>query len=275
MKPYWQQIEEIIQESDIILYVLDARLVQESRNTQIEELLKKVKKPIIYVLNKADLTNRKNLELQIDQLKQEGKEAVYVSVKDKQSIRNLLVRIKLAFEKYGKSRFSGHHHSSAQEKKYRPAKADMVVGVIGYPNTGKSSLINSLSFKKKAKVASKAGTTHGVHWIGDSRVKFIDTPGVIPLENSDETRLGLIGSRDPEKMKDKDIVASRIIDIILKKDKSILEKAYNIEIKAEEAYEILTEIGRAKGLLIKHDEVDEDRTSVMIIRDWQSGKIRV
>ena len=88
------------------------------------------------------------------------------------------------------------------------------------PVSQKSSIINSLAHKKKAKVGKKPGTTHGIHWIsiGDN-MKLIDSPGVIPLTRDDEIRYGLIGARDNDKLKNPEIVSNAIIKLLLKKNK--------------------------------------------------------
>ena len=82
--PYWQRIKETIKESDIVLNILDARLVELSRNAKLEELIKGIRRPIIYVINKADLVSKRALEIAVDKLKEQGIEnIIYVSCKRK------------------------------------------------------------------------------------------------------------------------------------------------------------------------------------------------
>ncbi len=275
MEPYWNLIEEIVKESDIVLNILDARLVEESRNKKIEEIIKEKKRPVIYVLNKADLISRKDLEWKIDDLKREtGKEIVYVSNRQRRTIKTLLAKIRQMFAEYGKR----PGFVPEIKKPYREAKGDIVVGVVGYPNVGKSSIINSLSFKKKVKVSKKAGTTHGIHWVkaGDE-IKLIDTPGVIPLEKPDEARLGMIAARSPDRIKEPDLVAAKIISMFLNEKK--LEKLgyfYSVKIPEEmNAYEILEFIAKEKKHLKKGGVADEIRTAMMIVKDWQDGRLKL
>ena len=278
MKAYWDVIEQIVKESDVVLEILDARMIQVSRNAELEKIIKRLKRPVILVINKTDLVSAKNLEESIEKLnrdeKNKGKEIVFVSCMKKSTVRNLLSRIKKVFEKHGKRK--GIEYSTKRTT-YREAKADIVVGVVGYPNVGKSSIINALSFKKKAKVTSRAGTTHGSHWItaGD-QIKLIDTPGVIPLEYMDKTKLDMIGARRVDKIKDREVVAAKIIDLFLENNKQKFEKKYNIKIEdKEDAYQIIERLGKLKGHLKKGGVVDEPRTSTMIIMDWQKGNLKL
>jgi len=271
MEPYWDAIKRIIIESDVVLHILDARLVKLSKNEEVERLVKEIGRPMIYVVNKSDLISKQGLKKQM--LDMDFKEeTVFVSGKNTKSVRILLASIKKNFEKYGK-----RQTIFTQEKlKYREAQADIVVGVLGYPNVGKSSIINALSHKGKVKVSKKAGTTHGVQWVRASKqIKLIDSPGVIPLKKDDEARYGLIGARDVDKIKDKDIVAMKLIELFIKNNKSAFEKFYDIEIKNNDFYEIIEEIGLKKGHLKKKGVIDENRTYSMIIRDWQTGKLRI
>lgn len=276
--PYWQKIRQMIKESDIVLEILDARLVELSRNAELEEMIKEINRPVIIVVNKADLVSRQALEISIDKLKDNVKgEVVYVSNRQTRTIKTLITTIKKVFEQYGKRESEVYNKfTPKRQRKHREAKGDIVVGVFGYPNVGKSSIINGLAFKKKAKVTSVAGTTHGAHWItAGSNIKLIDTPGILPLKYNDEVRLALIAAKNVEKIKERDIVSMRIIEMFLENNKKGLEEFYNIEIEGDNSYEILEEIGMKKAHLKKGGVVDEARTSTMIIRDWQQGKLKL
>ena len=132
-------------------------------------------------------------------------------------------------------------------------------------------------------VAKKAGTTHGIHWVkANQEIKLIDSPGVIPLKYEEESKLGLISARNAEKMKEPDVVAAKIIEFFMKRGeiKRFLNfyglKNNRVELeKSENPYEIIESMGLEKKHLRKGGLVDDLRTSMIIVRDWQEGKLKV
>ena len=148
----------------------------------------------------------------------------------------------------------------------------MTIGVVGYPNTGKSSVINYLVGKKSARTSPVAGFTRGIQWIKLSRnFKLIDTPGVIPLQERSEADLAmkatLTSIQDPE------TVAVQLISTILQKNKKLLEKKYSIKPK-QKPEEVLEQIAEAKKKLKKKGELDIESAARMVINDWQKGKLK-
>ncbi len=267
MEPYWDVIERIIKESDIVLEILDARLVELTRNAEVERLIKQINRPLIFVLNKSDLVSRKFLKKQADELRKHG-EVVFVSTK-KGNIKILFHVIRKVFKKYGKREMVYYE----AKKKPREVIGDIVVGVLGYPNVGKSSIINRLSFKKKTKVSKRPGTTHGLHWIkATSEIKLIDSPGVIPLEKQDEAKMALMSAKSIDRLNDSVSAAEAVIKLF-NINKKNFEDFYKVKI--EEPYETILEVAKKKSFLLKKGELDEDRASKLIIKDWQEGKLRL
>jgi len=252
-------VREIIGNSDIILEVLDARFIQETRNKEIEKEIRDQGKKIIYVLNKSDLVDLKRKIHEVYDLKISC--FLFVSCKKRTGILKLRDKIKAEVKKL--------------EQRVDPYKAQ--VGVIGYPNTGKSSLINLLAKKSSARTGAEAGFTKGVQKISlSSDIILLDSPGVIPeLEYSHVRREALqkqimVGARTLNKIREPELFVSEIMKNYSKQ----IEKFYKINAKGDS--EILIEkLGRKKGFLKKRGLVDEDRTSRLIIRDWQEGRIRL
>jgi len=301
-EPYWDLVKRIIIESDVVLEILDARLVELSRNEEVENLIKEVGRPVIFVINKSDLADKNKLKKVVEELKEKG-EVVFLSAKEPGSWKMLLARIKQVFSKHGK-RKKVERGKFAPKQKYREAIGEMVVGVLGYPNVGKSSIINQLAHKKKVQVSKKAGTTHGIHWIKASdHIKLIDSPGVIPLRKEDEVRYALIGARNADRLKEPDVVADAIINMFWKMDKKALIKHYDIDLKdvdefeeevekevigkdgkielkkekkiRVDSFEVLDRIAQRKRYLVKGGESDVNRAAVLLIRDWQYGKLNL
>lgn len=274
IEPYWDLIKRIIHESDIVLEILDARLVELSRNEEVERLISEEGRPVIYVVNKSDLVNKERLRQQVQALEDSGKNVVFISTKQRGSVKILLYTIKKVFAKYGKREID-----EDEKLKHREAKADIVVGVLGYPNVGKSSIINRLSYSKKMKVSKKAGTTHGIHWINATgEIKLIDSPGVIPLGRDDDVRYGLIGAKGEERLKHPEVVANAVIKFFIKNNLRVFERHFDIEISEEEKEDfccIIDKIGSKKRYLLKGNRIDENRVCQDIIRDWQEGKLRL
>ena len=267
MEQYWDLIKRIILESDLVLEILDARLVELSRNEEAEKIVEEVGRPLIFVINKSDLVSKNILKNQVRKLREKGR-LVFVSAKRPKDTKILLYAIKKTFKEFGKGEIN-------EPIQHRVTKADIVVGVIGYPNVGKSSIINALSHKKKAKVGKKPGTTHGIHWIRATKeIKLIDSPGVIPLSKEDEIRYGLIGAK-LDSLKNPQAVAYALIKLFLKTNKKGFEKLYGIIIKEENPDYIIREIALKKRLFIKGGNLDENRVCFDIIRDWQQGRLRL
>ncbi|MBR9706154.1 hypothetical protein GOV14_03910 [Candidatus Pacearchaeota archaeon] len=272
-QPYWELIRRIITESDIVLEILDSRLIELSRNEQVEELIEEIGRPVIYVINKSDLVSKEHINKYLAKL-EKRENVVFVTTKNMKTVRILLYAIKKLFKKHGK-REKEVRGKYDPKPKYREAIGNIVVGVLGYPNVGKSSIINALSYKKKVKVSKKSGTTHGIHWVhATDEIKLIDSPGVIPLKHGDDVRYGLIGAKDTEALKDPEMVASAIINLFLQKDKDILNKFYKIEIESDDVDEVIKKIGDKKAYLLKGGILDEHRVMTQIVRDWQQGNLR-
>jgi len=156
IKPYWQVIKDIVKESDLLLEILDARMPEISRNSEIEEIIKEHNKELVFILNKADLVAKNVLNKKYYNLK---KEAPCFAISAK--------------EKLGTKRLREWIISRARTFSQETSHKEFRIGILGYPNTGKSSVINALSKESKVKVSSKAGTTHGQQWINIWKNKFV------------------------------------------------------------------------------------------------------
>jgi len=244
---YPEMLNQIILESDIILEVLDARFVALTWNKEISEEIKKQNKKLIYVLNKSDLKN----------VKTNLKPFIKISCKTREGIKKLREMIKRESKKIEKDKIH--------------------IGIVGYPNTGKSSLINLLIGKSSAGTGADAGFTRGIQKLKlDGNIILLDTPGVIPkkdysgVEGEKIAHHVMVGGRSYSQVKDPEMVVA----ILMKEFKDILEKHYKI--KSDRNPEIfLEELGKRKNFLKKGGEINVDKTARLVLKDWQNGTIRI
>ena len=166
--PIPKMVKEVIRISDIVLEVLDARFIEDTRNRELERMILDLGKKIIFVLNKADLIDVVELKKNIDL---EGlKPYVLVSCRTREGIKELRTRIKI-------------------EAKRMKQERNTHIGIIGYPNTGKSSIINVIAGGGRAKTASESGFTKGMQKIRLAKgVLLLDTPGVMPEKEAPAQR---------------------------------------------------------------------------------------
>jgi len=252
-KPKFPRIvERVIEDSDILLEVLDSRFVKDTRNEEIEKFIEEKGKKIIYVLNKSDLVKK------IESIITNGlKNYVVVSCKLRKGIKKLRDEIKIQARKMKK-----------QDR--------VVVGVIGYPNTGKSSVINLLIGKSSAKTGAEAGFTKGFQKLKlTPDILLIDSPGVIPekeyssVEQKAINKHVKIGAKT-RNIKDPEIVFSNL----MKEYSGIFENFYKIDTKGNPE-EFLEVFGRKKNFLKKGNEINFDKAARFILMDWQKGKITI
>ncbi|MAG10884.1 hypothetical protein CMI44_01055 [Candidatus Pacearchaeota archaeon] len=288
---YPEIIKRIILESDIILEILDARFIEKTRNKEIEKKIKGLNKKIIYVLNKSDLIRRidkkelskvkpnltiscktrKNIRKVRDLIKREVKKIKKVD-KRKPSINELMetpraIRVGRAKRGLGGQKIARKILRSAP----------VIVGIIGYPNTGKSSLINLLIGKSKAGTGADAGFTKGVQKLKlEQDIILLDTPGVIPKEEYSNVKSKkiaqhtIVGSRSYSQVKDPEMVISRLV----KEYPKVLENHYKTRLKPD-AEKILGELGKRWNYLEQGGKVNFDKTARKILKDWQTGVIKI
>ncbi|MEK6953282.1 MAG: GTPase, partial [Nanoarchaeota archaeon] len=237
-KDYFHTVIDVIKKSDLVLIVLDARFPDDSRNLAIERKINSLNKKFIYVLNKVDLINETIL---------------------KEKTKNLQPKVFMS------SKFNLGTKVLRREISESTKKRPIYVSVVGYPNTGKSFLINCLKQKRSAGVSPRAGFTKGIQKIKVSEgIYLIDTPGVIPRSVKDDAKRIMTNIKNIEGTKDIDMIAMEIITLFIKKNPSKLEKFYKIRIR-KNSEKTLEAISKKLNHLKKHCELDIERTSRKII----------
>jgi ribosome biogenesis GTPase A len=244
-KNFWKLVNRVIKYSDILILLLDARSIEETRNSEVETKIKLAKKPLIYCISKSDLVNKKSL----GSIKLTPK--VFISAKEHTGIAKLRERILI------------------EGRKITRNKERYIVGVLGYPNVGKSSLINAVRGRKAAPTSSVSGFTKGVQKINaGTRILFLDTPGVIPYKEKDATKHANIGSIDANKVKNPDLVVMDLLEQYPGK----IEAKYSVPVSSDFEATIET-IAKKRNKILKKGVLDIETTARMILKDWQTGKI--
>ena len=246
---FWPIVLNVLRNSDVVLLLVDARMPEISRNSEIISKVEAMRdKRLIIVFNKADLIGQKDT----NKLKKEYPNAFFISATKKTGVKELKAVLENMAEHWDRN--------------------SLRIGLVGYPNIGKSTLINLFSASAKAKVSSVAGTTKKTLWVRVGKLRIMDSPGIIPFGDK-KVQIGLTAAKDPHKIRNPEKVAIRIIEFLDKKNKNILKEMYGAV--GNDAYELFEDIGRKKGFLVKGGEVDENRISIKVIDDWQRGRINL
>lgn len=253
-KRIWGELYKVIDSSDVIIQVLDARDPMGTRSKSIETYLKKEKpwKHLIFVLNKCDLIPTWVTKRWVAVLSQEYPTLAFHASLTNSFGKGSLIQLLRQF---------GKLHTD---------KKQISVGFIGYPNVGKSSVINTLRSKKVCNVAPLAGETKVWQYITlMRRIFLIDCPGVVYPSEDSESDIVLKGVVQVEKIKNPE----EHIEAVLERAKpEYIQKTYRIPTWSS-AEDFLEKLALRTGKLLKGGEPDLSTVSKMVLNDWQRGRI--
>ncbi|NXW41156.1 NOG2 protein, partial [Nyctiprogne leucopyga] len=253
-KRIWGELYKVIDSSDVVVQVLDARDPMGTRSPHVESYLKKEKhwKHLIFVLNKCDLVPTWATKRWVAVLSQE-----YPTLAFHASLTN----------PFGKGAFI---QLLRQFGKLHSDKKQISVGFIGYPNVGKSSVINTLRSKKVCNVAPIAGETKVWQYITlMRRIFLIDCPGVVYPSGDTETDIVLKGVVQVEKIKNPEDHISAVLE---RAKPEYIRKTYKID-SWNDTEDFLEKLASRTGKLLKGGEPDTQTVSKMVLNDWQRGRI--
>ena len=259
-----RMMQEDIKLIDLVIELVDARVPLSSRNPDIDELGKN--KSRLILLNKADLADKNANKKWGEYFQSKGYFVQEVDSRSGAGMKAISAIIQEACkEKIERDRKRGI--------KNRPVRA-MVVGI---PNVGKSTFINTYAGKACAKTGNKPGVTKGKQWIRlNKNVELLDTPGILWPKFEDQAvglRLALIGSINDEIL-NIDELAMELITFLRKQYPGTLEKRFQMDESEEKsAAQILEEIARVRGCLIRGGELDYGKASKLLMDDFRSGKL--
>lgn len=263
MKKTRESIQKSLTMVDVVFELIDARIPTSSQNPIIDLIVGE--KPRIIVLNKSDLASSHGNKLWQEYFLEKGINSVCLDALSGKGIDRLL---QISYEATDEKR-------KAYEKRgviNRPTRAM----ILGIPNVGKSTLINSLSGRKGAKTGNKPGVTKSNQWIKTKgNLELLDTPGILwpKFEDPDVgLNLAFTGAIKDEIL-DIETLALKLIEKLANYFPNLLNNRYNVEIEGKPYLEIMEEIGRKRGCIVKGGEIDYTKVSNIILDEFRKGII--
>ena len=264
-----RQMEEDIKLIDLVIELLDARIPSASRNPDIDKLA--ANKARLILLNKADMADSEKSKAWELFFEQKGIPVCVIDSRNKKDMKKITqVVLQACAAKFERDRKRGI--------KNRPVRA-MVVGI---PNVGKSTFINTYAGKAAAKTGNKPGVTKGKQWIRlSSDVELLDTPGILWPRFEDQTvglHLALTGAIRDEILNTEEL-AMELIRILEEDYPGLLQDYYKWESVEAEKYPgkpeaaILEAIGKVRGCLAKGGETDFLKAANLLLENFRNGKI--
>ena len=257
-----RMMQENIKLIDLIIELVDARIPLSSRNPDIDDMGKN--KARLIVLNKADLAEEKRNDEWVEYFKEKGYSAVKVNSKKGGGIKSIQSVIQEACrEKTERDRRRGILN--------RPVRA-MVVGI---PNVGKSTFINTLAGKACTKTGNKPGVTKGKQWIRlNKSVELLDTPGILWPKFEDQKaalKLAFIGSIKDEILQTEEL-AAELIKYMEEEYAGAIGEKYSVE-TTEDSYECLRRIAESRHCLVRGNELDTEKAAALFLDDFRNGRL--
>ena len=257
-------IKESLPFVDLVTELVDARIPFSSANPELSEMIGN--KPHIVLLNKCDVADEKATAKWIEYYRSLGVYALAVDCRSGKGLNAYLPLVRTVL----KDKIRRNEEKGMAGKPLR-------VMVVGIPNTGKSSFINKMAGRNRAKVADKPGVTRSNSWFAVGKgVELLDTPGVLWPKFEDETvgnKLAFTGAVKDEIL-DSETLALRLLGFLKNGYCDRIAERFKItDFEELETYEILEKIGRKRGMLISGGEIDTERASVILLDEYRAGKL--
>ena len=258
------QISERIKVIDIVIEVVDARAPLSSRNPELKRIIGN--KPTLVLLNKKDLAEDELTKFWINKLTSPTSAALAIEAN---KVNYDLIKsycAKLLKEKFEKEKAKG----------LRPRAIRALI--VGIPNVGKSTLINRLAKRKATNVENRPGVTKSQQLIKiDKDFELLDTPGVLWHNFEDKTvgvKLALISAIRQSILPNEDLCA-KLIMYLTKYRPNRIASRYKVEERLveneEDAFNLINEIGKKRGLIKKGNIVDFEASVQIILNEFSNG----
>ena len=261
-----RQIQSSLKLVDAVAEIIDARIPVSSRNPDLAKLVQN--KPRVILLNKCDMANQTATKTWIDYFKKQNLVAIPVDCKSGRGL-----------DKFAPAVNTVMSHKIARLKEKGMVNPTIRIMIVGIPNVGKSSFINKMVKKNRAKVEDSPGVTRGNQWYTIAKnLEMLDTPGVLWPKFDDKTvgeHLAFTGAVK-DQILDIELLAVRLLDFIkeLKPADFITRfKLENEDIENIDSYELLKMIGKKRGMLVSGGEIDTERAAIMLLDEFRSAKL--
>ncbi len=261
-----RQIQSSLKLVDAVAEIIDARIPVSSRNPDLAKLVQN--KPRVILLNKCDMANQTATKMWIDYFKKQNLVAIPVDCKSGRGL-----------DKFAPAVNTVMSHMIARLKEKGMVNPTIRIMIVGIPNVGKSSFINKMVKKNRAKVEDRPGVTRGNQWYTIAKnLEMLDTPGVLWPKFDDKTvgeHLAFTGAVK-DQILDIELLAVRLLDFIkeLKPADFITRfKLENEDIENIDSYELLKMIGKKRGMLVSGGEIDTERAAIMLLDEFRSAKL--
>ena len=261
-----RQIQSSLKLVDAVAEIIDARIPASSRNPDLAKLVQN--KPRVILLNKCDMANQTATKMWIDYFKKQNLVAIPVDCKSGRGL-----------DKFAPAVNTVMSHKIARLKEKGMVNPTIRIMIVGIPNVGKSSFINKMVKKNRAKVEDRPGVTRGNQWYTIAKnLEMLDTPGVLWPKFDDKTvgeHLAFTGAVK-DQILDIELLAVRLLDFIkeLKPADFITRfKLENEDIENIDSYELLKMIGKKRGMLVSGGEIETERAAIMLLDEFRSAKL--
>lgn len=261
-----RQIQSSLKLVDAVAEIIDARIPVSSRNPDLAKLVQN--KPRVILLNKCDMANQTATKMWIDYFKKQNLVAIPVDCKSGRGL-----------DKFAPAVNTVMSHKIARLKEKGMVNPTIRIMIVGIPNVGKSSFINKMVKKNRAKVEDRPGVTRGNQWYTIAKnLEMLDTPGVLWPKFDDKKvgeHLAFTGAVK-DQILDIELLAVRLLDFIkeLKPADFITRfKLENEDVENIDSYELLKMIGKKRGMLVSGGEIDTERAAIMLLDEFRSAKL--
>ena len=254
-------LEEKLKQIDIVAEVLDARAPLYTKNPDFDDLF--APKGRLYLLNKEDMADPEVTKAWVRYFKGKGIVALPFS-----AVTGNPRQLQAKLEAFGKP-FLERAEERGMHKTLR-------LLVCGIPNVGKSAILNRMIGEKRLKEGNKPGVTRGLSWVRlTPYLELMDSPGMLWPKIEDEkagAAIALLGSVRQEIL-DEEQMAFYLVDMLREAEPDLLMQRYKLEELAEDPWDVLGQICRRRGFLVRGGEYDYERGAKTLLEEFRNGKL--